>query len=142
MLCPAFRVYDNVVYIHFREMAHVVENHIHDPLECIRRVGETKWHDQPMEGTPFRLECGFMDIFRVYANLIEYVSLIHLRKETRVLHAADGGIHARYWIYILDGYGTKPAIIHTKTQSLVVFLDEEQASAEGRLGSFDTAACE
>ena len=47
MLSPAFLVHDDVVHVHFREMAHVIKNHINVPLEGTRRVVETKRHDQP-----------------------------------------------------------------------------------------------
>ena len=64
-------MHDNVVHVYFREMAHVVKNHIHVPLEGTRRVGETKRHDQPLERPPLGMECWFVIVLLICANLIE-----------------------------------------------------------------------
>ena len=81
----------------------------------------------------------FLDIFRVDANLIESVSQIHLRKETRVLHAVSSGIPTGSWIDIFDGDCVQPTIIHAKTQGLVAFLDKEGTSSKWRLGTLNVA---
>ena len=83
-----------------------------------------------------------MDVIGGDAYLIESGHEVHLRRLACALHIIDGVFHSGCWIHVLDGLCAEASTVHAETQNLIVFIDEQNASSERRLGSFDMACRE
>jgi acyl-CoA thioesterase FadM len=48
----------------------IVEDVIHECLECRRHIGEAEWHDQELEVVVVRAECHFLHVSWIHEHLV------------------------------------------------------------------------
>ena len=111
MFGPGVREHNDVVHVDSSEFPHVLERHVHGPLESAGRVGQPKWHYQPLKRAPLGLEGRLVYVLWGHANLVEPRVKVHLREKPSPFHFVNRDIHPRSGIDILDGDRVQASVV-------------------------------
>ena len=145
----------NVVLVLFECLAEdedVVEEHedelveerakglMHEVHERGGSVGEAEGEHEEFEVTVAGAEGGLGNIAGVDANLMVAGAEVNLGEILGTLKAVEEFVDARQRVAVLDGDVVECAIVDAHASGSVLLLDEQDRSAEGRLGGLDEAS--
>ena len=133
------RMNDDVVDVNSAELAILLEQEIHGPLEGGGRVAEAKGHDAKLERAVAGLEGGAFAVLGDDLDLVEARTKVHFGEHAGTSHGVQALVYAGDGVHDFLCQLVEAAIVDAEAESAVVLLREKHASAERGVGWLDPA---
>jgi hypothetical protein len=103
----------------------VVEDVVHESLECCRCIGEAERHDQKLKMAVVRAKRSLLLIGRLHAHLVVPTVEVELGEEAGATELVEEFIHHRNWKHVADRLGVERAVVHAKASRPVLLFDQQ-----------------
>ena len=140
VLFERLAVDEDVVEEHEDELVEEgAEGLVHEVHEGGGSVGQAEGEHEEFEVTVAGAEGGLGNVVGVDADLVVAGAEVNLGEVLGTLKAVEEFVDARQRVAVLDGDVVERAVVDAHARGAVLLLDEQDRSAEGRLGGLDEA---
>jgi hypothetical protein len=133
MVVAVLRENEDVIEVDYNEdVSHVLEDVIHEELECCRGIHQSEWHDKVFEGAVTCAKGSLPLLTRSDPNIVISCTKVKLGVDVRTFELVDEVRNEGYRVLVLSGETVQASVVDEHSQrTILLFCEDYRCAAWG-----------